>query len=112
VRDDTPDRFAVLRAALALSRWDDDAVWALVERSCELHLAKGHVLIDDNATMMEWYVVVDGTFEVRVASGLRRVAGAGSVIAAADSEGSPVQATALSACIVLALSSPDEAPSA
>jgi hypothetical protein len=103
----TPDWFAVLRSALASDRWDDDVVHEFVERSCELHLGKGHVLVDQDDLMVEWFVIVEGQLELRERSGHRRVEGTGWLVRADENGRSPVRATARAGAVVLAVSTPD-----
>ena len=97
------DRFAVLRDAFPPADWTDDEINALLERSCELHLTHGHVLIEDGEPRAEWFVVLDGRVEIREQSGRRWLAVAGSVIDAPGDRRWTVGATALQGCVVLAI---------
>ncbi len=104
---DILDRFAVLREALAQDRWGEAEITTLVDRSCELQLTAGQVLIEVGDPSSEWFVVVSGRLEVREATGRRWLAVAGMVLHPDESGAWTLRAVPLEPCTVLAITAVD-----
>ena len=106
---DSHHRFDVLRGALDADV-SDEAVAEMIERSCELELFRGQVLVERGDPYREWFVVLEGRVEVRDASGRRELVAAGTVMDIGEHEVWTVMATAIEASTVLAIAVPEAEP--